>query len=120
MYSPVYKFTTNANVEFVPYVAVRYLPPRGDHVSSASSGPPERDTNYWVNYPSTCAARGGLIHRPSIFSRAKREQQMATANKPKLLPELTELVKEPSNGQRKVILHEIYTSEGINDCVGSL
>ena len=104
MYSPVYKFITNADVEYVPYVAVRYLPPRG-HLTSASSRPPERDTNYWVNYPSTCAARSGLVHRPSIFSRAKREQQLTTANKPKLLAELTEIVKEPSEGQRKVILH---------------
>ena len=99
MYSPVYKFITNADVEYVPYVAVRYLPP------SASSRPPERDTNYWVNHPSTCAVRSGLLYRPFIFSRAKREQQMTTANTPKLLAELTELVKEASERgqQRKVI-----------------
>ena len=100
MYSPVYKFITNADVEYVPYVAVRYLPP------SASSKPPERDTNYWVNHPSTCAVRSGLLYRPFTFSRAKREQQMTTANTPKLLAELTELVvKEASERgqQRKVI-----------------
>ena len=98
MYSPVYKFITNPHVEYVPYIAVRYLPPK-DHVSSRS---PERDTNYWVNYPITCAARGGLIHRPFIFSRTKRKQQIATVDNPKLLTELTEIVKVPSEGKQKV------------------
>ena len=101
MYSPVYKFITNAHVEYVPYVAVRYLPPNS-HASLVSSRPPERDTNYWVNYPITCAARGGLIHRPFIFSRAKRKQRIATVDNPKLLTELTEIVKVSSEGSQKV------------------
>ena len=99
MYSPVYKFITNPDVEYVPYVAVRYLPPGN---SSASSGPPERDSNYWVNHPSTCAARGGLIHRPFIFRRTKREQQMVDGDSPKLLTELSEIVNISSKEKRKV------------------
>ena len=101
MYSPVYKFITNAHVEYVPYVTVRYLPPKS-YASLVSSRPPERDTNYWVNYPTTCAARGGLIHRPFIFSRTKRKQQIVTADNPKLLTELTEIVKVSSEGNQKV------------------
>ena len=99
MYSPIYKFISNPHVEYVPYVAVRYLPPQSH---SASRRPPERDTNYWVNYPSTCAARGGLIHRPSIFSRTKRKHEMATDNSPKLLTELTEIMTISNEGKRKV------------------
>ena len=100
MYSPIYKFISNPHVEYVPYVAVRYLPPQ----NSPLRRPPERDTNYWVNYPSTCATRGGLIHRPNIFSRIKRKQQMATDNSPKLLTELNEIMTISNEGKRKVIV----------------
>ena len=112
MHSPVYKFRTDADVEYVPYTVVRYLPP-ADHKSSASSRPPERDANYWVNYPSTCAARGGLIHRPSIFRRNKRKQQAATADGPKLLTELSEVVRESSDGKLKVTCKQCYLSTGM-------
>ena len=101
MYSPVYKFMSYPHVEYVPYVTVRYLSPNND---SASSRPPERDTNYWVNYPSTCAARSGLIYRPFIFNRAmtKIKQQAPTAGSPKLLTELSEVVSVSSKEKRKV------------------
>ena len=101
MYSPVYKFMTYPHVEYVPYIMVRYLPPIKD---SASSSQPERDTNYWVNHPTTCAARGGLIHRPFIFSRTKTKikQQAPTAGSPKLLTDLSEVVSVSSKEKRKV------------------
>ena len=103
MYSPVYKFITNADVEYVPYVAVRYLPPHSEH--STKSRPPERDTNYWVNYPSTCAVRGGLIHRPSIFSRtARKKEATTTTDHPKLLTELSEVVDIHAKGKFTVKL----------------
>lgn len=107
MYSPVYKFITNADVVHVPYFTVRYLPPR-THITS--NRPPERDSNYWVNLPSTCATHGGLIHRPFIFSRTKREQQLATGDSPKLLTELTDILKVANKEQRKV------TSYSSNPC----
>ena len=104
MYSPVFKFMSYPHVEYVPYVTVRYLPPNNN--DSASSRLPERDTNYWVNYPSTCAARGGLIYRPFIFSRTviKTKQQVPIAESPKLLTELSEVVNISSKEKRKVKL----------------
>ena len=98
MYSPVYKFMSYPHVEYVPYVTVRYLPPNN---GSASSRPLERDTNYWVNYPSTCAARSGLMYRPFIFSRTKK-QQAPIAGSPKFLAELSEVVSVSSKENRKV------------------
>ena len=99
MYSPVYKFMSYPHVEYVPYVSVRYLSPNNN---SALRRPAERDTNYWVNHPSTCAARGGLNYRPFIFSRTvtKIKQQATTAGSPKLLTELSEVVSV--SNKRKV------------------
>ena len=95
MYSPVHKFSANADVEYVPYIAVRYLPPGN------ASRPPERDTNYWVNHPAMCAVRSGLMYRPFIFRRAKIEEQVVTTDRPKLLTELSEVVNISSK-ERKV------------------
>lgn len=94
MYSPVYKFSDDAYVEYVPYVAVRYLPPGN------TSLPPERDINYWVNHPATCAARSGLMYRPFIFRRAKAEENVVATDRPKLLTELSEVVNISSKGRK--------------------
>ena len=102
MYSPVYKFMSDAHVEYVPYVMVRYLPPIDDSMAS-SSRPPERDNNYWVNYPSTCAVRGGLMHRGALTDRfmTSNDQKFPNVDSPKLLKELSEVVSESSK-KRKV------------------
>ena len=104
MYSPVFKFMSDAHVEYVPYVLVRYLPPFDDSDPRASrSRLPARDNNYWVNYPSTCAVRGGLMHRGALMDRfgTSNNQKYPNADSPKLLKELSEVVSD-SNKKRKV------------------
>ena len=98
MYSPIYNFNASPDVEYVPYVAVRYLPP----LANNTNRPPERDTNYWVNHPSTCAIRSGLIYRPFIFRQAKAEERVVIRDRPKLLTELSEVVNISSSKERKV------------------
>jgi len=83
-YAPVYKFSTRANVEYVPYTMVKYFSSSGSIFLPKTQT--VRESDYFLS-AQTCSARGGLIHRPFPFRRVNHDNKRSeNEGTPKLLP----------------------------------